>query len=55
MMGRQTVSEQLFYDFSLEDHVPNRHLLRQLDQVLTFDRIRSTLASYYSLSAATRE
>jgi transposase len=48
MMGRQEVTEQLFYEFRLEDHVPDRHLLRQLDRVLTFDRIRSTLASHYS-------
>ena len=48
MMGRQEAPEQLFYDFRLEDHVPADHPLRQLDQVLTFDRIRSALAAYYS-------
>jgi transposase len=48
MMGRQAVSEQLFYDFRLEDHVPEKHLLRQLDKVLRFDSIRAALSSYYS-------
>jgi transposase len=48
MMGRQDAPEQLFYNFRLEDHVPTNHLLRQLDRVLRFDRIRSTLASHYS-------
>jgi transposase len=48
MMGRQAVSESLFYDFRLEDHVPARHLLRSLDKVLRFDGIRGALASYYS-------
>jgi transposase len=48
MMGRQAVSEQLFYDFRLEDHVPEKHLLRQLDKVLRFDGILAALASYYS-------
>lgn len=48
MMGRQAVSESLFYDFRLEDHVPDRHLLRSLDQVLRFDGIRAALTSYYS-------
>ena len=47
-MGRQSVQEQLFYSFRLEDHVPRNHLLRQLDAGLNFDRVRSVLASHYS-------
>jgi transposase len=48
MMGRQNAQEQLFYEFCLEDHVPSDHLLRQLDAVLNFDRVRSFLADRYS-------
>ncbi|MBV9482935.1 MAG: transposase [Acidobacteria bacterium] len=48
MMGRQSADEQLFYNFRLEDHVPDDHLLRQLDAVLNFDRVRSLLANRYS-------
>ncbi len=48
MMGRQSADEQLFYEFRLEDHVPDDHLLRQLDAVLNFDRVRSFLATRYS-------
>ncbi len=48
MMGRQSAQEQLFYEFRLEDHVPRNHLLRQLDAVLNFDRVRSFLADRYS-------
>src|SRR5579884_3849817 len=48
MMGRQNAQEQLFYEFRLEDHVPSDHLLRQLDAVLNFDRVRSLLADRYS-------
>ena len=48
MMGRQSAQEQLFYEFRLEDHVPEDHLLRQLDRVLKFDRVRSVLADRYS-------
>jgi Transposase domain (DUF772) len=48
MMGRQEAPEQLFYDFCLEGHVLDDHLLRRLDQVLAFDRIRFALASHYS-------
>ena len=31
MMGFQSVPERLFYDFCLEDHVPDDHLLRRID------------------------
>src|SRR5947209_8455973 len=48
MMGRQSVQEQLFYKFRLEDHVPSDHLLRQVAAVLNFDGVSSFLADYYS-------
>ena len=48
MMGQQSTQEDLFYEFRLEDHVPGDHLLRQLDAVLNFERVRSTLAGHYS-------
>jgi len=31
MMGTQAAPERLFYDFCLEDHVPDDHLLRRID------------------------
>jgi hypothetical protein len=37
MMGRQAVRAQLFYDFSIEEHVPGDHLLRRIDP---FSRLR---------------
>jgi transposase len=48
MMGRQSAQEQLFHSFRLEDHIPGDHLLRQLDLVLNFDRVRSVLSGHYS-------
>jgi transposase len=48
MMGRQSAQDQLFYSFRLEDHIPGDHLLRKLDQVLNFDRVRSVLSGHYS-------
>jgi transposase len=48
MMGRQSAQEDLFYEFRLEDDVPDEHLLRRLDAVLNFDRVRSALAGHYS-------
>jgi len=48
MMGRREAPEQLFYDFSLERHVPADHLLRRIDSVLDLSIVRSTLAEHYS-------
>lgn len=48
MMGKQRASEQLFYHFRLEDHVPIDHPLRAIDAVLNFARVRTVLAQYYS-------
>jgi len=38
----------LFYDFSLERHIPKDHLLRQIDQFLDFDQIHRHLQPFYS-------
>ncbi len=46
-MGQQD-GRAVFLLFRLEDHVPGDHLLRQLDAVLNFERVRSTLANHYS-------
>ncbi len=48
MMGKQAAPDQLFYDFCLEDHVPDDHLLRKIDRFLDFSGIRATLIPYYS-------
>ena len=49
MMGpRQVAQGALFYEFSIEDHVPADHLLRRIDQFLDLSEIRSFLAPYYS-------
>lgn len=48
MMGMQAVAEQLFYDFSLEDHVPDDHLLRRIDAHLDLSGIRRELKPFYS-------
>jgi hypothetical protein len=36
MMGMQTASAQLFYDFCLDDHIPDDHLLRRIDHFSTW-------------------
>jgi transposase len=47
MMGTQAVPERLFYDFCLEDHVPDDHLLRRIDRFLDLGDVRQTLRPFY--------
>ncbi|MGH6847641.1 MAG: hypothetical protein ACREC0_09425, partial [Methylocella sp.] len=48
MMGRLDDRQQpLFYDFCLEDHVPQDHLLRRVAVVLDLSGVRKQLAPYY--------
>jgi transposase len=48
MMGVQATLARLFYDFSLDDHVPSDHMLRSIDRHLNFDDIRQVLRPHYS-------
>jgi transposase len=49
MMGERTVmQEALFYGFSLEQHVPEDHLLRSIDRFVDLSGIREHLRPYYS-------
>jgi len=48
MMGSQAAQEQLFYSFSLEDHVPKEHLLGGIDRFLDLSELRGQLAPFYS-------
>jgi transposase len=49
MMGERRVRQDaLFYGFSLEDHVPEGHLLRSIDRFVVLDGLRQELAPYYS-------
>ena len=49
MMGERTVAQEaLFYNFSLERHVPEDHLLRRIDQFVDLADIREHLRPYYS-------
>src|SRR5947209_8802546 len=50
MMGhRQVEQAALFYEFSLERHVPADHLLRSIDRFVEFDELRRELAPFYSM------
>ena len=49
MMGERRVGQgALFYEFSLERHVPHDHLLRSIDRFVDLDGVRAHLASFYS-------
>ncbi|MEO1724484.1 MAG: IS1182 family transposase [Pseudomonadota bacterium] len=49
MMGRRQVAQgALFYEFSLEDHVPADHLLRSIDRFVDLSGVRAHLAPFYS-------
>ena len=49
MMGpRQEAQSALFYEFSIEDHVPKDHLLRSIDRFVDLSDLRKHLAPFYS-------
>jgi len=48
MMGHHSRSEALFYYFRLEDQVSENHLLRLIDQHVSFDCVRAKLKDSYS-------
>ncbi len=51
MMGRQTGDQsQLFYVFNLEERIPDRHLLRRVNPIVTgvLDELREKLRPFYS-------
>src|SRR5690242_4198102 len=49
MMGhRQVEQAALFYEFSLERHVPADHLLRSIDRFVELGEVRQELAPFYS-------
>ena len=49
MMGpRQVAQGALFYEFSIEDHVPSDHLLRAMDRFVDLGDMRRHLAPFYS-------
>ncbi len=44
----QEAQAALFYEFSLEDHVPQDHLLRSIDRFVALSDLRQYLADFYS-------
>jgi transposase len=49
MIGERRIGQEaLFYEFSLERHVPEPHLLRSIDRFVELDGLRRELTPFYS-------
>lgn len=48
MMGRQATKRELFVSISLDEYVPEDHLLRAVDRYLDLSEFRGSLAASYS-------
>jgi transposase len=48
MQGCKSVEAQIFYQISLEQLVPQDHLVRRLNKAVEFDWVRTATAQYYS-------
>jgi transposase len=49
MMGQRQVEQAaLFYEFSLERHIPADHLLRSIDRFVELEQVRRDLTPFYS-------
>ncbi|MCH8163279.1 MAG: transposase [Proteobacteria bacterium] len=49
MMGQLPADQSaLFYDFCLDDYIPQNHFLRQIDRILDLSELRRHLAPFYS-------
>ena len=44
----QEAQAGLFYEFSLEDHVPADHVLRSIDRFVDLSDVRACLRPFYS-------
>ena len=55
MMGpRQEAQPALFYEFSLEDHVPQNHLLRSIDRLSTCQGSAATSPIFTAIQGGRR-
>ena len=48
MMGKKKLATKLFYNLSLEEMVPEAHIVRELDSVLNLRFVRDLCGEYYS-------
>ncbi len=48
MQGKKEFKQRIYYDFSLESLIPGNHLLKRIENVISFEFVREKTKSYYS-------
>lgn len=55
MLGpKQEAQDALFYEFSIDGHMPQDHLLRSIDRFVDLSGIRRTLQSFTAILVVPR-
>ncbi|MCL4377003.1 MAG: transposase [Actinobacteria bacterium] len=48
MQGKKEFNQRIYYDFNLESMVPDYHLLKRINKIISFEFVRDKTKSYYS-------
>lgn len=48
MQGRKEFNQRIYYNINLDSLVPENHLLKRLDKLVSFDFVRNITKDYYS-------
>jgi len=48
MQGKKSFDSKIYYNINLDRMVPEDHLLKKLDSLVSFDFVRDRIKSYYS-------
>jgi transposase len=48
LQGKKEFNQRIYYDFNLESMVPDNHLLKRIEKVISFEFVRDKTKTYYS-------
>jgi transposase len=48
LQGKKEFKQRIYYDFSLESSIPQDHLLKRIDRLVSFEFVRDRTKGYYS-------
>lgn len=48
MQGKKEFKQRIYYDFNLESLVPENHLLKRIEKIISFEFVRDKTKTYYS-------
>ena len=48
MQGKKEFKQRIYYDFNLQSIVPDSHLLKRIDKIISFDFVRDKTKTCYS-------